>query len=472
MTHTREIEELLESLQAYRTELATTGQVADGAALADFLADLKDQFSESLLGCKPDIEFDLLSKSAILLSRAVEEEEILAAILDGLKPVLPYDAAGIYLASPEVPLVSDHDSTAFEHSDLSALMVRGYDQEQQRRFQQKFNEGIVGWVIANGKSLIVDDTCQDSRYIDLRPETSSEIAVPIISRDMVVGAINLESDRVAAFPAESVNLLENLASYAAVALERAKTHHELMEARGVERELEIAREIQTKLLPNDVPDLPEYDFAGLNVASERVGGDYYDFIPITEKDVGIVVADVAGKGFAAGLVMASLRSALRMRVETTYSIRTVVGNVNQFLFDSTGPERFVTAFYGVFDSRTGHLTYVNAGHDPPLLIHRDGRVVRLMAGGPLLGVIREAEYCEATAEIEPGSMLILFTDGIIEAGGDHGDEFGEQRIVDIALENKNRSAHEIALEIEAAAVNYHGTASPIDDRTVLVVKHL
>jgi len=472
LTHTWEIEELLESLQAYRMELATDGQVADGAALADFLAELEDQLSRLALGSKPGIEFDLLNKSAILLSRAVEEEEILAAILDGLKPVLPYNAAGIYLASPEVPLGGSRDSSAFENSDLSALLVRGYDQEQQRRFQQKFNEGIVGWAIANGESLIVDDTCQDSRYIDLRPETRSEIAVPIISRDMVVGAINLESDRIAAFPAASVNLLENLASYAAVALERAQTHRELMEARAVERELEIAREIQTKLLPNSVPDIPKYDFAGLNVPSERVGGDYYDFIPITERDVGIVVADVAGKGFAAGLVMASLRSALRMRVETTYSIRTVVGNVNQFLFDSTGPERFVTAFYGVFNSGTGRLTYVNAGHNPPLLIHRDGRVVRLTEGGPLLGVIREAEYHEATAEIEAGAMLILYTDGIVEAGGDHGDEFGEQRIIDIVLENKKRAAQEIALEIEAAAVKFHGTASPIDDRTVLVVKHL
>jgi phosphoserine phosphatase RsbU/P len=476
LTRSQDLVLLLEALQSYRSEISATGTVADIPALTGFLADLDNQLSQIVQGLVPGIEFDLLRKMAMLLARAAEEDEILAAMLDGLKSVLPYDAAGIYLASTEIPLEGTRNKSDLaaihDQSELSALVVRGYDIEQHKKFRQKFNEGIVGWVIANGESLVVDDIREDPRYIGIRPGTLSEMSVPIISGNFIVGAINLEADQIAAFPSQSVSLLENLASYAAVALERAKTHHQLMEARGVERELEIAHEIQTKLLPKDLPSISGYEFAGLNVPSERVGGDYYDFIPITENDIGIVVADVAGKGFAAGLVMASLRSALRMQVETTYGIRTVIGNVNRFLYDSTGPERFVTAFYGVFDSRTCRLTYVNAGHNPPILIHKDGRIVELVAGGPLLGVVREAEYYEAMAEVEPGAILILYTDGIVEAGGDHGDEFGEERIIDIALTNKHRPANEIAREIELAAVKFHGLSSPLDDRTVLVVKHL
>ncbi|HEX03554.1 MAG TPA: GAF domain-containing protein, partial [Bacteroidetes bacterium] len=330
--------------------------MSDPSALLEFFADLENRLTEMPSGLRPGTEFDLFGKTAMLLASAVDEEDILAAMLDGLKAVLPYDAAGVYLADSEIPLGVKNKHG--DHGELSVLVARGYSIEENKKFRQKFDDGIVGWVITKGAPVIVDDTKHDDRYIMLRKGTRSEISVPIISRDVIVGAINLESDTVSAFSEDSLRLLENLASYAAVALERAKTYGQLIEARSVERELEIATEIQTKLLPDEVPQLPGYDFAGFNVPSERVGGDYYDFIPITKTDVGIVVADVAGKGFGAGLVMASLLSALRMRVEMTYSIRAVMGNVNRFLHDSTGPERFVTAFYGVFDTITGRLTYV------------------------------------------------------------------------------------------------------------------
>ncbi|MCB2210990.1 SpoIIE family protein phosphatase [bacterium] len=476
LTRTEDLEQLLDTLRTHRARLADTGQVENPADLAAFLAVLDDRLSQLVLSLNKSLEFELLRKTALLLARAVEQEEVLAAMLDGLKQVLPYDAGGIYLVDSTPPKVDSGDengtSAPQDGIELSALLVRGYDEEGHRKFKQKLNEGVVGWVIANGRSQVVDDTQKDDRYIELRPGTRSEIAVPIITRDTVIGAINLEADRVAAFPEESLSLLENLSSYATVALERARIHRQLMEARGVERELEIAREIQKKLLPVELPKLPNFELAGLNVPSEFVGGDYFDFIPLTDKDIGIVIADVAGKGFAAGLVMASLRSALRMRVETTYSIRTVMGIVNRFLYDSTGPERYVTTFYGVLDSLTGRFTYVNAGHNAPFLIHADNRVVQLTTGGPLLGVIREAEYAEAIAELEPGALLILYTDGIAEAGGDHGEEFGEDRIIQLALAHKDKPAEEIARTIERAAVKFHGNASPIDDRTVLVVKHL
>ncbi|MBS1261326.1 MAG: Phosphoserine phosphatase RsbU [Calditrichaeota bacterium] len=466
---------MLARLRESRSALSTSGRIDDPGVLLHLLATVERLLTGVSVDRFSGMEFELLRRMAMLLARAVEEEEILAAMLDGLREVLPFDAAGVYLVSPEQSVAGD-DEAAPSGEDggdltLSELVVRGYYREEARKFRQKFDEGIVGWTIANSRSIVVDDVRGDHRYIELRSETRSELAVPIISRDVVIGAINLESDRLAAFPVESVKLVENLASYAAVALERAKTHRELTEARAVERELEIAREIQSKLLPKSQPAIPGYDLAGLNAPSAAVGGDYYDFIPITSKDLGLVIADVAGKGFAAGMVMASLRSALRMRVETTYSIRHVIATVNRFLFDSTGPERYVTAFYGVLDTETFQLTYVNAGHNPPLLLNPDGGVSRLTDGGPVLGVIREAEYEQAVVTFAPGSMLVMFTDGIIEAGGERGEELGEERIIATARRLAEKPARTIAAAIEREAVRHHGRGRPIDDRTVIVVKN-
>ena len=327
-------------------------------------------------------------------------------------------------------------------------------------------------MITNGKAELVDDVLHDERYISAREATRSEISVPIFSKGEVIGAINLESDRVAAFPESSLRLLENLASYAAITLDRAQLHKELMDAQAAERELEIAHDIQKNLLPQKAPLFEGYDIAGLNVPSTSVGGDYFDFIPITPSDLGVVIADVAGKGVPAGLVMSGLRAALRARVETVYSIRNVVGELNKFLYGSTGADRFVTAFYGVLNRLTGRLTYVNAGHNPPLLLHADGRAVWLQTGGPLLGVLEDAVYFEANADLEKGAILVMYTDGIAEAGGERGEEFGDQRIEALVRQRAGESAMAIAEAIEREAVAFNRGRGELDDRTVIVVKHL
>lgn len=168
--------------------------------------------------------------------------------------------------------------------------------------------------------------------------------------------------------------------------------------------------------------------------------------------------------------MSGIRAALRTRVETTYSIKKVVHGVNRFLYESTGPESFVTAFYGVLDSLTNRFTYVNAGHNPPLLRHADGRIVYLQAGGPLLGVMKQAVYEKAVAHLEPGAILVMYTDGIVEAGGDVGEEYGEERVEQIVTALKNEPAAVIAREIEKEAALWNQHRGEHDDRTVIVLK--
>jgi len=466
-SHDAELTLLGTRLHEFRLLLENAIQSGPGdetcRALFERLDGLEQTLAQILRSDETRAEFELLRTTAMLLARAADEQEVLDAILDGLMSAIPYNAAGIFLT---------RDDPETHIREIRAQVTRGYPVLREDRFRQKVDEGILGWVITNGRAEIVDDVRLDPRYISAREETRSEISVPIFSKGEVIGAINLESDQIGAFAIASQHLLENLASYAAISLDRTKINRELIEAQAAERELEIAHDIQRNLLPRGAPEFEGYDIAGLNVPSTSVGGDYFDFLSLTQSDLGIVIADVAGKGVPAGLVMSGLRAALRARVETVYSIRNVMAELNKFLHASTGAERFVTAFYGVLNRLTGRFTYVNAGHNPPLLLHADGRAVKLQTGGPLLGVLEDAAYFEANADLEPGAILVMYTDGIVEAGGEEGEEFGDQRVELLVRQRAGESARVIAETIEREAKKYHRNHGDLDDRTVIVVKHL
>lgn len=466
-TFVQEIERTLESLRQFEVSLERARESgAENANCQDLLVKLPSidaQLAQILQGLQFQEEFELLRYTAMLLASVVDEDQVLSAILEGLKRALSYDAAGIFL------ILEDPQRGG---SIIRAQKVIGYSSEliSHDRFRQKVDEGILGWVIRNARGEIVDDVHSDPRYIEARPETQSEIAVPIISKSEVIGCINLESDRPAAFRPENLRLLDHLASYTAVVLDRTEMMREVLVAREIERELEIARDIQAKLLPKSGLEVEGYDIAGLNVPSLEVGGDYYDLIRISDEDVGLVIADVAGKGVAAGLVMSGLRAALRARIETVYSIRRVVADINRFLVESTGAERFVTAFYGVLHLPTGRLTFVNAGHNPPVLISGAGEVKSLAYGGPVLGVIPNAVYEQGYVDLDPGSLLVMVTDGILEAGGEAGEEYGEQRLVELVQSKRRESADQLVHRIDQEAVAYHADRGELDDRTVIVVK--
>ncbi len=394
-----------------------------------------------------------------MLAKAVNTPEVLESILDGLQELVDYDAAGIFLLGNT-------------EGEIRAQVVRGYPRESLINVRQNVDEGIVGWVIRHGKAVVVNDVASDPRYVKTIDSIKCELAVPIVSGQNILGCINLESNKENAYTDDMVQHVETLASYAAVTLERTKNQTQLMIARQLERELQIARGIQVALLPRRPPELEGYDIAGINIPSRDVGGDYFDYIPITQWDLGLVIADVAGKGVPAGLIMSGLRGAIRTRVETTYSIRSILTGVNRFLYESTGPESFVTAFYGVLNGRNHQFTYVNAGHNPPMLLHADGRLVRLQAGGPLLGVLPNPNYQNATASLEPGAVLLMFTDGIVEAGAEAGEEFGDIRVEKLLREFADEPANVLAHELEREAARFSGKDGEIDDRTVIVVKRL
>ncbi len=227
--------------------------------------------------------------------------------------------------------------------------------------------------------------------------------------------------------------------------QRDKAHRLLAEERErsesllrrIEADLERAARIQKDLLPKAGPRLTGFDIDGVNIPCYEVGGDYYDFIPIDADRLGIVIADVSGKGIAASLLMASLRAALRGELRPDYDPARLAARLSDFVYTSSGPSNFVTFFFGELDRRTAAMRYVNAGHNPPFVLCRDGRTRTLEASGLPLGMFAGTVYEARTIDLEPGTLAVLFTDGIPEGRNDRAEDYSVERLERIVRDSRS-----------------------------------
>jgi len=246
----------------------------------------------------------------------------------------------------------------------------------------------------------------------------------------------------------------------------------------LENELSIAHEVQQQLFPHSLPKLPGIELEAVCRAARVVSGDYYDFIRISPTHLGIALADISGKGISAALLMASLQAALRSDVlryregQPGYSpseinSAEIVSHLNRHLFRNTSDERYATVFFGVYDTATRRLTYTNAGHLPPVYISGD-RVERLEIGGMVVGLFSDVSFAQGTIEIEPGSLLIAYSDGLIEPENVYGEEFGTERMIELAQQNQDKSPQEIVATLMSAAEEWSGSPEQADDMTVVV----
>jgi sigma-B regulation protein RsbU (phosphoserine phosphatase) len=328
----------------------------------------------------------------------------------------------------------------------------------------------VGWVAKTGAALIVPETARDARYVAARVSTRSELAAPLVLERETIGVFNLESDRLDDYHEEHLELLGAFASQAAVAIQRARLLRERLERRHLERELAIAREIQSSYLPKAAPQLANFDIAGLTRQHADVGGDYYDFIQIDEPRLGIDIADVSGKGIPAALIMAGFRASLLAEIRNEFAIRAVMAKVNSLLLESPDRGKFVTCFYGLLDHGHRALIFCNAGHNPPLLRRASGAIEYLTEGGVALGVVRGAHYDDRPLTLHPGDVLVLYTDGVTESLNPEREAFDLVRLERTVERLHARSAREILEGIVGAALEWSGEAEQSDDLTVVVVK--
>ncbi len=252
----------------------------------------------------------------------------------------------------------------------------------------------------------------------------------------------------------------------AAAVQRGR--EEAVARERLEREMETARAIQQRLLPAAAPETAGWQITGVSLPSRRVGGDYYDFLPLPGGRLGLAIGDVSGKGIPAALLMANLQAALHGQVLHEEGVADAVTRVNAMLARSTDPQNFATFFYGVLDQASGELTGCNAGHCPPLLVRADGEVLRLDQGGLLLGMLADRSYEEQRVALRRGDVLVLYTDGITEAAAGE-DMFGEERLLQVVLRERRQPADRIRERI-LAAVREHAGEAPEDDLTLVVVR--
>jgi len=435
----------------------TPGDAALCEALADQMAVALDNALVVRRLQREKAENEALYRISLLLNERLELTEILDTFLDQLALVIPYQAGAIHLLHQD-------------SQDLEWFAYRGYEPGLVELVRLKLGQGAVGWVANAGVPLVIPDVKSDHRYLDVRDATRSEIVVPVVNEGRVIGVINLESDVSDAYRSSDLRILQSFANQAGVSIQRAQFYKELTEKHRMEDDLHIAAEIQRLFLPEDEPGLPGYDLAGLNLPSRLVSGDFYDFIRITDGHMGLAIGDVSGKGIPAALIMATVRASLRAEIRNRYAISEILSKVNYLLWESTRPETFATAVYGVLDLKRRLFTYSNAGHNPPLLIGDDTRPRFLEEGGVILGPFRDSSYPEATVSLASGDVLVFYTDGVTEAISSSGVEFGQERLAAAVWESRARSAAEICRAIADLVRMHSGSAVLGDDLTLVVLR--
>jgi sigma-B regulation protein RsbU (phosphoserine phosphatase) len=341
--------------------------------------------------------------------------------------------------------------------------------------------GLVGACVASGEPVVVNDTTTDERFLNRIDQTSgyvtrSALVIPLRAPEgKIIGAFQA-LNKPGGFSESDIALLGLAGSYSAATIETMRLRQEAETARMLLRELEIAREVQARLLPGRPPGLDGLDSATFFRPAKQIGGDYYDFIETANGALAFTLGDVSGKGIPAAVLMASIQASLRMALHRSPdSLTGVVKDANRSLYASSSPGQYTTLFCGLIDVRSWRLTYVNAGQCPPMLVRqRDNRVVieRLTCGGPPVGLLPVAPYEEGSTELSPGDLLTCFSDGISEAQNSK-EEFWEESEIKALLRGAfGATAGETTQRLIQAADGFTGDAEQADDMTVVTLRRI
>ncbi|HWD97953.1 MAG TPA: SpoIIE family protein phosphatase [Bryobacteraceae bacterium] len=333
-------------------------------------------------------------------------------------------------------------------------------------------------VLNSGISLLVRDTSIDAAFRERRSIVEQHIrtlmAVPLQTRDQIIGVIYVDSPSLLReFTKDDLNLLTVMANVAAIRIEHTRLAQIEQAKQLMARDLEQAAEIQRRFLPASAPRVAQLDLAGHNAPCRTVGGDYFDFFPYGTGRVAMVLGDVSGKGMPASLLMMGLQARVQVLIEEPRSLAEVMTKLNRITSANCPANRFISLFFCLVDGPSGEISYCNAGHNPPLLIRAAGlpeNHEELTGGGPILGILGSADYQEHWAKLEPGDLLVIYSDGVTEAANADGEEFGVERLVHTAWANRDRSAPEIVDAVNGALAEYTGAAPQSDDITMIVAR--
>jgi len=332
--------------------------------------------------------------------------------------------------------------------------------------------------VMNGDVVIAEDITEipcplEPSKSGTRTEKCSILSAGLISKDKAIGTIHAYVCEPHEFTEEQIALFRAIANQAVIAIESANLYEESLEKHRLEQELSLASEVQYQLLPHECPKIKGFEIAADCIFCRYgIGGDFYDFIPISDRYLGIVIADVVGKGIPSAILMSEARAALRAQVENISHPDEIIERVNRTLHRDTRPTEFVTMFYCRLDIERQTLVYTNAGHNPPVLI-RNGELRLLQEGGTILGFMEDTEYEDERIQLMPSDLLFLYTDGITEVKSiDTDEEFGAKRLHQILQENTWMGANEIKEKVLKEIHDFVGGEPLDDDLTMLVLKVL
>jgi hypothetical protein len=440
------------------------------------LAMLQRQYqSLTLVSSDRDMEtgvLETLSEVSAAFLEKMELEPLLTRMSKAVQDILKVDISVIeLLPEPRGERIS---------------FVRGTD-------RVVFGEQLYEEVVGRGRSLLVNDLAHYPRYVSLSEQgLQAMVVAPFRSRGRVIGFVGAFTRGAAGFSGRELRMLHTFANHAALLIEttqlldavrklslktgtemitdlRGLTERLSFERAAADREMEIARRIQTDLLPKKSPSIPNLQVEAISVPAKEVGGDYYDFIDLGGGRWGIAIADVSGKGVPAALVMAMTHSLLRVTARQNQSPATVLSLINQTLYEETDPQVFVSMLYGIWDVAAGRFVYANAGHERPLLLRASATACEVLTpGGIALGATPDASGSlqDCTVELHPGDALVLYTDGVTEAMDARGQMLGAARLREAIQSIRDGIVDAIMSQINA----FTGTATQYDDITIVGMK--
>ncbi len=400
-------------------------------------------------------ERELLLEISRRVGRTLDLETVLEHVFEAMHPVVPFHAGAIFLAQPDGSLAL---SAQCGYADETPLL------------EVPEGKGLIGLALRRGRAVRVDDVREEPDYFDVRESTRSEIAVPIRGGGQTVGVINLESDEPNAYSERDQRIAELIAAQVSSAIINAQLHRDRFEHTRLDHELELAREIQLGLFPKAPPDHHAIEIDAINLPSSAVGGDYYDYLLCEPDRLWLALADVSGHGLSAALLTGVTQTGFRLLAQAHRDPAELAELLNGVLHESTPPNQFVAAVLAILDLQTGELRYCNAGHLPANVYH-DGRWIELSGGGVPLGLFDGATYESHTVQLEPGALLLFYTDGIPEAEDDEGLEFGIRRLLDLVADQPDRAIDAFAPAMRAELRRHRGRhGSHADDVTLMTAR--
>ena len=359
---------------------------------------------------------------------------------------------------------------------LAFRAARGMDQRKLGDTDFTISRSIVDRVVKEGQPLLTSNAQVDARF-DQQASVHvfgllSILCVPLQLKGETVGVLYVDNRlQTGMFRREDLELLTFIASSAAIALENARLYALAIDQGRIEKELQMAREVQASLIPIHTPEIAGWGFAATWKPAREVSGDYYDFIQIKPGILGLVIADVSDKGMPAALFMALTRSTVRASVSQAFSLANGISQVNRLISNDSIGGMFVTLFYAQLALKTGQLIYVNAGHNPPLVYHRStDEWTSLTRTGVALGVEENQIYAQMSVQLNPGDFILMYTDGLTDAIDPEEQSFGEARLRQSLDKHKLESATDILAGIQADVNQFIRSSEPFDDITALIIK--